>query len=189
MTINERIEEKELTKITYRFLLENGFDPKNYQKILEISGYPETSITALLKEYNNIILLSYLSCSKHTTRNIEIRRGDIVNGQIIYPKEEAEKEMGLKLKARDYNYSYPKIDTFDALVSTQLTSRAFQLVNTDQDKFFAFTLNDKNEIRASLLLKDLNEKSKYPYISTEKEIATRNGVKTLRLIRPKYLRK
>lgn len=189
MTNSERIEEKELTKITYRFLLENGFNPKNYQKILEISGYPETSITALLKGYNNIILLSYLSCSKHTKKNIKVRQGDIVNGQIIYPKEEAEKEMGLKLKAKDPANTYPKIDTFDAFISAQLTSRTFQLVDTDQDKFFAFTLNDKNELRADLLLKDLNEKSKYPYISTDKEITTRNGVKTLRLIRPKYLRK
>lgn len=178
----EKRNERQKTKLIYKFLVGNGFDPSNYQKILEISGYPTASLTALLKGYSNIILLSYFSSPK----SVETRKGDIVKGQIIYPEEQAELAMGLKLRAKDPN-TYPKIDTFDAFISTQLTNRAFELIDTPQDKFFGFFLDERNQIRAELLLSELNKRSNY--VSTDKKVITESGSKTLRLIRPKCLKK
>ncbi len=161
MTIEEKLKEMENAREFLIFIERNGFDPKNYEKILELGNAPDTSMAVMLRT-NQPFLLSCLATPESLKKaGILGMPGDIKNGEIIYPDQKVAAIGGIKNRIAEYP-THPRLKRFDAIISRGITKRAFDTVGTPQDKFIGFCTDiddpsyDFRLMRAQNLLEKLN---------------------------------
>lgn len=132
-----------------------GFNPKSDQKILEISGQPETSISRLIKNDAQPFLVSHLGTTDKRLKKVRVKGGlgHIKKGNIIYPNKPSDNE-GRKLIWQD-KHPYPTADKFDVIISRGITDNTFEAASMPQEKWFGFCA-DKDDPNNEFRVRRIN---------------------------------
>lgn len=137
---------KDDSKLFLEFIIANGFNPNNYDGILELGQPAHSSMSKYLKNYRQYLVSKQVEYSELKECGIEGANGYILDNEIFVPKSLKNDEHFLynapKVPYKRYSYSYPSIDEFDTVICNG-TDWLYALELTP-DKFYGTCLSTES---------------------------------------------
>ena len=111
---------KKNSLLMLKYMISEGFNPNNYQRILELLQSAPLSLTKDLKEYNPYLLSKKVNYQELSDYGIDGAYGYLQNNRILVPKTIYNDDHFLYQPAKSlykrYSYSVPSIGEFDTIV-------------------------------------------------------------------------
>ena len=115
--------EKKDSLLMLKYMISEGFNPNNYERILELLQSAPLSLSRNLKEYNPYLLSRKVLYSELDDYGIDGAYGYLGNSEIVVPKTIENDNRFLyrpvKRLYQKYSYGTPLIDEFGAVVFLQ----------------------------------------------------------------------
>ena len=115
--------EKKDSLLMLKYMISEGFNPNNYERILELLQSAPLSLSKNLKEYNPYLLSKKVLYSELDDYGIDGAYGYLENSEIVVPKTIENDNRFLyrpvKRLYQKHSYGTPLIDEFGAVVFLQ----------------------------------------------------------------------
>jgi len=132
-------------QIYYSYLLMNGFNPKKYDKVLEVGTTERKALSSKIIGPETFLLSEDLDYSRMVELGLYGARGFIDNDGINIPKSiETDSFMryhGFPILRRGTNFSNPTLNEFDAIICPATYDRLFYLLSTKKDMFIGVCMD------------------------------------------------
>ncbi len=115
--------EKKDSLLMLKYMISEGFNPNNYERILELLQSAPLSLSKNLKEYNPYLLSKKVVYSELDEFGIDGAYGYLENNEIVVPKTIISDNRFLygpeKRLYQKHSYGTPSIDEFGAVIFLQ----------------------------------------------------------------------
>ena len=140
--------EKKDSLLMLKYMISEGFNPNNYERILELLQSAPLSLSKNLKEYNPYLLSKKVLYSELDDYGIDGAYGYLENSEIVVPKTIENDNRFLyrpvKRLYQKHSYGTPLIDEFGAVVFLQ------DSLEENSDKIYNAVLAKKENIKVLL---------------------------------------
>lgn len=110
--------EKKDSLLMLKYMVSEGFNPNNYERILELLQSAPLSLSKNLKEYNPYLLSKKVVYSELDDYGIDGAYGYLENSEIVVPKT-IENDNRFLYSPEKNSYGTPSIDEFGAVIFLQ----------------------------------------------------------------------
>ncbi len=132
-----------------QYLIANGFNPNNYNEILELGQSVPNSLSQFLTIFRQYLLSRKVIYSELDKYEMNGAFGYMQQGEIYVPKTPENDQHFLyeapKVPYNRYYYSYPCINEFDVIICEGLDVSLSQTTKLRQDKYYGLCLDAINE--------------------------------------------
>ncbi len=155
------------------YIESKGFDPNNYNYILELVQSAPGSMSQFLSGYQQYLLSRLISYPELDELGIDGAFGYVEENGICVPKMLRNDDRFLytpSKKIKKHGYGCPTIDQFDVFIANGVCPYLPNVANFSQDKFLGFCMdkNDENLLDSisfyENLLRELEKKSRDSYV-------------------------
>ncbi len=128
------------------YMIHHGLRPERDEKILELGSDVNTSLSQVLKKYQQYLLSRDVNYDELEKYGILGAFGYVENGEIIVPRTLYNDRYLLDKSELSFydrqRYNHPTIDEFSTIVSKDLTTDLFHLPNIRQNLYLGLCLSD-----------------------------------------------
>lgn len=156
------------------YIESKGFDPRNYNYILELVQSAKGSMSQFLSGYQQYLLSRLISYPELDALSIDGAFGYMEENGICVPKTLRNDDRFLytphKTLVKKHGYGCPTIDEFDVIIANGVCPYLKNVANFSQDKFLGFCM-DKDDVNLLInirfyeeLLQELEKRTRDSYV-------------------------